>query len=135
MTPHSFTIQPDDLRFAWQYLERKFALQPYWLESFDAYDSFTGLARDAITLSQWCQQWLDREQCKRLQAAVRAARHRRRCHDRPGREPPRHISLSQMAWLILSDLAKRDGVTFSEFIIQHHRQAWLDYEPPEDQVR
>lgn len=123
-----YVITPSDLSFARTYLRRKSAMYPNWIETVDAHTSLPDSSRDAITLSRWCQQWLNPEQWQQLKAAIRAARYRRRQHS-SARDPDVHVRLTRRAWKMLSDLAQRDGVTLSDFIVRQHQEAWFDLEP------
>ena len=130
MAGAKYVITAADLRAARAYLQRKLALEPFWLEPPQAHDHFPQQSRDPVTLNQWCERWLDQRQWQQLKAAVRAARKRQR--QQVGNEgPPVHVTLSRPAWSVLADLAKHDGVTLSEFILRQHYQAWLALETPE----
>lgn len=124
MTPALTPLTGEDFRTATAYVQRKLALQPAWLETPDALTAWPDARRDPLTLAQWCAHWLTDAQRQQLQAAVRAARKRRR--DQTGhRDPCVNVTLSRRAWLILSDLAQRDGLTLSQWLIQRHDQEWL----------
>jgi len=110
-----------------RYLQKKLLVEQAWDLPVEAEIGFERLKRDAITLSQWCQQWLDQAQWQRLQAALRASRYRQRVMQSPQRYGTQvHVRLDYQAWSILTQLAKRDGVTISEFILQHHQTEYLD---------
>ena len=130
MARAKYVINEVDFPAAWAYVSRKCALNPYWLEEWEATQSFQQLKRDPVTLTHWCERWLDPLQWQQLKAALRAARKRQRQYTGAG-QPPVHVSLSVTAWRILSDLAKRDAVTLSQFIINQHQQAWLEMDVPE----
>jgi macrodomain Ter protein organizer (MatP/YcbG family) len=123
------THSTDDFRAAVAYVQRKLATELWWLGEDDRRDHVARSAwptanRDPVTFSQWCQQWLDRDQQRQLQAAVRAARKRRR--DQQGhRDPPVNVTLSRQAWLILSTLARQEGLTLSQWLIVRHEAEWL----------
>lgn len=119
----------DDVRAAVAYVERKLATQPWWLGEDHARDhqarqDWPNARRDPVTFRRWCEQWLDAEQRQQLQAAVRAARKRRRDHQGQ-RNPPVNVTLSREAWMILSTLARRDGLTLSQWLIRRHHSEWL----------
>lgn len=130
MSRTPYAITDADLWAARAYLQRKLALELFWLESLEAHHDFPEQSRDPVTLTQWCERWLDQRQWQQLKTAVRAARQRQRqqrCDD----GPPVHVTLSRPAWWVLADLAKRDGVTLSQFIVDQHYQAWLKMDTPE----
>ena len=129
MKKNVFHLPEQDFRSARAYVSRKLANEPYWLDSVEAENAWRHAQRDLVTLSQWCNTWLTAEQWRTLKAAIRAARKRQRDHCGQ-RDPCVHVTLSRRAWLILSHLAKRDGVTLSQWIIQHHEKEWLDLPEP-----
>ncbi len=125
-----YVITLDEYTDARRYLQRKFALQPEWIDSPEAVDELRR-AQGPDALAPWCKKWLSPQQWRQLKAALRAARHRRRQHTRnPG--PDIHLRLQREAALMLTALAKHEGVTRSEFILRHHRQHWLALEDPDD---
>ncbi len=120
----------DDFRAAVAYVERKLATLPWWLGEELARDSaprqaWAAARRDTLTFTHWCERWLDVTQRAQLQAAVRAARKRRRDHHGE-RNPPVNVTLSREAWMILSTLARREGLTFSQWLITRHHGEWLN---------
>jgi macrodomain Ter protein organizer (MatP/YcbG family) len=124
-TPYS----SHDFRTAVAYVERKLATELWWLGEDDNRDHTARSAwpmakRDPVTFTHWCQQWLERDQRRQLQAAVRAARKRRRDHC-GDRDPPVNVTLSRQAWLILSTLARQEGLTLSQWLIARHEAEWL----------
>lgn len=123
MARQAYAITAGDLPIAIGYLRRKLRLEPFWLQDDQAGEEFSLHCRDAVTLNAWCQRWLDQSRWRQLKAAIRPARHRQRRQS--GQGPNIHVSLSRTAGLVLRDLAKRDGVTLSEFIIRYHYQDWL----------
>lgn len=124
MTIATFAITQDDFPTACAYVQRKLADQPFWLDNMEAEQQWRTARRDPVTLAQWCEHWLNAHQRRQLQAALRAARKRRR--DRTGsRDPAVNVTLSRQAWRILSDLAQQDGLTLSAWLIARHRDEWL----------
>lgn len=125
MNPSRYTLSTQDVRAVQAYVQRKFATQPYWLDNPQAESEWKTAKRDPVTLKHWCERWLDTDQWRTLKAAVRAARKRRR--DRTGtRFPPVNVTLSRRAWSILSDLARHEGLTLSDWLIHRHRDEWLN---------
>ncbi len=119
-----FTLSTDDYLAAKAYVQRKLATQPYWLDNVEAEDQWAQAKRDPLTLQHWCERWLSDEQLRQLKAALRAAR--KRLRDRSGtRDPAVNVTLSRPAWLILSALARCDGLTLSDWLIRHHYDEWL----------
>jgi len=128
MTKPTYSIQHHDQQIVRQYIQKKLLIERVWGLPVQAEIEFEHTGYDAITLTQWCQQWLDREQWQRLQAALRASRYRQRARQSPKRYGAHvHVRLSYDAWAILTQLAKCDGVTISDFIIHHHQSAYLQW--------
>lgn len=124
MNQSRYTLSPQDVTAVRAYLHRKLATQPYWLDNDQAQREWPSAQRDPLTLQRWCERWLDADQRHALKAAVRAARKRRR--DRTGpRNPPVNVTLSRQAWSILSDLARHEGLTLSDWLIHRHHAEWL----------
>ena len=124
MNQNLYTLKEQDFFPARTYISRKLANHPYWLDNLEAENAWRQAQRDLVTLTRWCNDWLTPEQWRQMQSAIRAARKRRR--DQSGsRQPNVHVTLSRPAWLILSALAKRDGVTLSQWLIQQHEKDWL----------
>jgi macrodomain Ter protein organizer (MatP/YcbG family) len=122
-----YQIHACDQLSARRYIQKKLLLEQAWDLPVEAEISFERLKREAITISQWCQQWLDQAQWQRLQAALRASRYRQRVRQSPQRYGTHvHVRLDYHAWSILTTLAKRDGLTISAFILQHHQTEYLD---------
>ena len=124
MTQPRYTLSKDDFPATVAYLQRKLATQPFWLDNLQAENEWEHARRDPVTLQRWCERWLSTDQWRALKAAVRAARKRRR--DRTGtRHPPVNVTLSRYAWSILSELARHDGLTLSDWLIHRHHDEWL----------
>jgi hypothetical protein len=132
-TTARYVITSEEYSEAHRYLKRKLALNDFGFDAPDARHSLPAQWGDAAALSHWCQRWLSSAQWQQLKAAVRAARHRRRQHSaRSG--PDLHIRLQREAGWVLTDLARHEGLTRAEFILRHHRQAWLDLPEPQPYV-
>lgn len=116
-----------DRQFIVAYLERKLTTAGlFWLSDVhEARLQWRSAKGDTLTLQQWCDDWLSDEQWQQLKAAVRAAR--RRYHRRD--DPPVNVTLSRLAWMVLSDLARRDGLTLSQWLIEQHYQRWVKQAP------
>lgn len=67
-----------------------------------------------FAVEKWCNTHLDEAQLVQMGSAVRNAKWRERNKSRDG---VKKINLDYQAWVILSELAKHDGVTLSEAII------------------
>lgn len=133
MARAKYVITDADFQAARAYLQRKLTLERFWLEPLEAHHHFPEQSRDPVTLNQWCERWLEPRQWQQLKAAVREARKRQR--QQLSQEGPQvHVTLSRQAWWVLADLAKRDGVTLSEFILRQHYQAWLALDTSETGV-
>jgi len=131
----AYSIDPRDELIVRRYIHKKLLVELAWDLPVEVESSFEQRKRDAITLSQWCQQWLDAEQWQRLQAAVRASHYRQRVRQSPDRYGSHvHVRLSYQAWSILTQLAQRDGVTISDFIIHHHQTDYADWFDAQQEV-
>jgi macrodomain Ter protein organizer (MatP/YcbG family) len=127
MARSRYKIGKEDLGFAVSYLSHKLRTG-YWIsedvsEETTAERSYREAMRDPITLTEWCEKWLSSAQWTQLKNAIRAAR-RRQADLR--RDPPKHVTLSHRAWLMLHELAQRDGVTLSELIERKFEKTWLN---------
>jgi macrodomain Ter protein organizer (MatP/YcbG family) len=125
---HIYT--PQEIRWILSYIERKFKLDPYWPKEdyewkTEAREAFAEIQQEAqpSPLEDWCATWLDKGQKKRLDNALRAWRKRRR--DISG-APKKNITLEYQAWLYLSELAKRDNVTISQYLTNRLEQEYFD---------
>ena len=124
MTQPRYTLSQDDVKAVRAYLQRKLATQPFWLDNLQAEGEWDQAKRDPLTQALWTHTTLCHDQLSGLKAAVRAARKRRR--DRTGtRNPPVNVTLSRRAWSILSELARHDGLTLSDWLIHRHHDEWL----------
>ena len=126
MARERYTITDEDLGFAVSYLSRKLK-DGYWLSDdvsreTKAERAYEKAKRDGVTLTEWCEEWLSSAQWTQLKNAVRAARRRQADLSR---DPPKHVTLSHRAWLILHELAERDAVTLSELIEKKLEKAWV----------
>ncbi len=120
-----YTITKSDYKTARDYIARKFFQNASWpaeddLESIRAERSFKRTT-DVTTLNAWCEKWLTAEQWTQLKNAVRATRKRRAALAGEGRK---HISLTHRAWLMLSNLSMRDGITISEWLEENLEDEW-----------
>ncbi len=127
MARQRYVVTKSDMPAVVSYIERKLLLEPYWLESDGGKRSFTRVKRDPLMLQNWCDKWLSNEQWKQLKDAMRAAR--KRIHDRTGdRDPKVNVTLTRRAWSMVTSLAKREGVTLSEFLESRFEDEWLALE-------
>lgn len=133
MTEQRYVIDARDVITIRQYIHKKLQVDLSWELPLEAHRAFEQQVCDAITLSQWCQQWLNPEQWQRLQSALRASRYRQRVRRKPSHYGVHvHMRLTYQAWSILTQLAKRDGLTVSEFVVQQHQGAyaqWFEQQP------
>ena len=126
MPRERYRITDEDVGFAVRYLSHKLQIG-YWLSDdvsveTKAQRAYQKAKRDAVTLTAWGEEWLSGAQWTQLKNAVRAARRRQADLSR---DPPKHVTLSHRAWLILHELAERDGVTLSELIEKKLEKAWV----------
>jgi macrodomain Ter protein organizer (MatP/YcbG family) len=125
MARSRFIITRQDKAAALAYISNKLR-DPYWPSEntgrqIKAARKYKTAKRELVTLNEWCETWLDSAQWTQLKNAIRAAR--KRAADLQ-RDPPKHVTLSHKAWQILSDLARRDGVTLSTLIEDRLGKAW-----------
>ena len=123
-TPATFAIAHDDFSTALAYVQRKLATEPFWLDNPEAEPQWRAARGDPVTLGHWCERWLTPQQRHQLRGALRAARKRRRERSAT-RDPAVNVTLSRLAWRILKDLARQDGLTLSAWLIARHRDEWL----------
>jgi len=109
-----YTIRPQDLGFAWRWVEEKLH-NPRWLgevRTYAAEKEFRMLPmHDAEAMNRWCETWLDAKEWRRLKNAIRAGRHRMHA----GSDHV-NITLSRYAVSILAFWARRKGWTYSQVI-------------------
>lgn len=125
MKNKKFVVNPDDFNYVHGYLLRCFNSLG-WLgpNNFSASMEIKDL-NDHVELTKWCVKYLDHAQWKRLKNSLRA--NRKRSSDKAKKiEPNVNITISKKAWLILRDLSKSKKLNYSEFIIEHHKQDWVD---------
>lgn len=130
-----YQITRADHFFAAQWIRHKFQEM---LEDFptgnpstahQAQQAFEGLPLSGPgALQAWADSWLDTASWTQLKNAIRAQRKREKDKFR---DKPKSIVLSHQAWYILSELAKRDGVTMSQFLIDRHYPELLQMESPD----
>lgn len=110
----------NEFRQALRYIDRNLKLYDNWPGK-DASDherakrEFKRLrfAHDLDGLEDWCGRWLNDARRRKLLTALRARK--KRGGSGAGKKT---VSLDPRAWLYLSELAKRDKVTLSEFLIR-----------------
>jgi len=125
MARSRYTITELDMAAALVYIGSKLR-DPYWPSEdtsaqVKAERGFRTAKRDPVTLNRWCEKHLNADQWVQLKNAIRAAR--KRTVDL-SRDPPKSVTLSHNAWRIISDLAKRDGITLSELIEDRLGKEW-----------
>jgi macrodomain Ter protein organizer (MatP/YcbG family) len=125
MARSRYTITEPDMPAALVYIRSKLR-DPYWPSEDTTAQSkaergFRTAKRDPVTFNRWCEKNLNTAQWSQLKNAIRAAR--KRTADL-SRDPPKTVTLSHKAWRIISDLAKRDGVTLSALIEDRLGKEW-----------
>lgn len=88
----------------------------YLLEQYKFSGSYYKLSKsnNAEELQQWCDEYLDEEQFKKLKQVIWAKR--KRTKDAMKSLKPKQITISRKAWKHLSDLSKKDGMSYSELL-------------------
>lgn len=129
MARQRYTITESDRPRAAGYIANRLHDDSYWLSAGgnppEATETFQTAKSDRVTLNAWCEAWLSTDQWTSLKNALRAAR--KRDKGRSGKSaPPVHVTLSREAWQVLSDLAKRDKVTLSEWLVRRYRDEWAE---------
>ncbi len=118
-----YIIKQSDMAAAHRYIQNKLLTVQGWpvIGNEVALEDFFKSPRSAKALNNWCEQWLNESQWKKLKNSILAARKRKR--DSTGRSP-KHIVLNHHAWEILSALAQHKQMTMSEFIVREHEDDW-----------
>jgi len=80
---------------------------------------------DYESLSSWCNENLKPENIKRLRGTIRQTLSKRKIGSR-------QITLNSEAHIILKDMAKHQGLTLSELIIDKLKSEWLELSEPEE---
>jgi macrodomain Ter protein organizer (MatP/YcbG family) len=125
MARSRYTITEPDMAAALAYIGSKLR-DPWWpsentTAQVKAERGFIAAKRGPVTLNEWCEKHITTAQWFQLKNAIRAAR--KQTADL-SRNPPKSITLSHKAWRIISDLAKRDGVTLSALIEDRLGKEW-----------
>ncbi|QDV43916.1 Macrodomain Ter protein [Stieleria neptunia] len=119
-----YTITPDDVVHATFYIRGR--LQASGFEFVDSISlenverGFTAAADvksrvdRAAAVNAWCETYLGSEEWKRLKTAIRKRRYRTEHYDEQ-----HTITISKKAHHLLSKVAERDDVTFSE-VLEHY---------------
>jgi macrodomain Ter protein organizer (MatP/YcbG family) len=101
------------------YIERKFRMNRTWPNEMQrqaskaAFETINTGHTEARELFQWCRTWLSPAQWSSLKSTLGAWRH---YQTKTGNQKKR-ITLDHEAWLYLTALAKRDGLTISRFLM------------------
>jgi len=112
MARQVYTINNYDHWYARRWIEKKLD-NPAWLannRTYPARQALKYVKDDALSLNDWCQNWLKKEQWKQMKNAIRAAR--KRSH---GVET-KTVTLTHAAWFILDYHAQQNQCTLSEVI-------------------
>jgi len=118
----------NEFRQALSYIDRKLKLDDNW----PGKDAATNerakreferarLANDLDGLEAWCDRWLDEAGRSRLLAALRARKKRARPTG-----AKKTLSLDPKAWLYLSELAKHNRVTISEYLLRKLERDYMN---------
>lgn len=129
MADQKYVIRLQDKNAAVSFIDDQIASNSYWLTTDDtqrqsAELEYQNARHDSITLNGWCQKWLNETQWIQLKNAICIARDQ--IESQKYRPPLKTISITHTAWQILSELAKHDGVTLSEVIINRLGSDWLN---------
>lgn len=85
------------------------------------------LCQTGEELQVWCDEQLSADEFKRLKQVILARRKRTR--DMAGRKKPKQITLQLRAWRSLKQLAKEDGLTYSE-VLEKYMEALCEMPKP-----
>jgi macrodomain Ter protein organizer (MatP/YcbG family) len=133
MAKERYTITGADKRFVIRYLEERLRRDAaFWNtyvggpaltahleeeEALRAIRDFAG-SKSVEELNAWAEKYLDRLAWQRLKNAVRQGRRRAK------RPEVKNVVLTHKAWVYLSDLSQRDGVTLSEVVEKYLHPVW-----------
>lgn len=110
---------PKETRWVRGYIERKFGIMKEWPNkeqrgvSKAAFEAISTGHTESREVLLWCCSWLSSAQWRSLKSTLGAWRYRQ---TKTGKEK-KEIHIEHDAWLYLTTLAKRDGVTISSFLI------------------
>lgn len=100
------------------YIERKFGLNKTWPQQDQRQDAMAafekiGGGNEEREIYQWCRYWLSSDQWKTLKSTLGAWRY----YQAKPNKGKKSLALENEAWLYLTTLAKREGVSVSRFLI------------------
>ncbi|MDV6345456.1 hypothetical protein [Nitrosomonas sp. Is37] len=129
MADQNYIIRQQDKNAAVSFIDNQIASNSHWLTMDDtqrlgAELEYQNVRHDSIALNEWCQKWLNETQWVQLKNAISIARDQ--IESQKYRPPLKTIGITYTAWQILSELAKHDGVTLSEVIINRLGNNWLN---------
>jgi macrodomain Ter protein organizer (MatP/YcbG family) len=124
MAREKYKITKDDSATAFKWIENKLAKYNGFPSGdfevrFEAGEKFPKIKiTDFEELNTWCEKWMNSKEWKQLKNTLRAARKRRmtKLDDRK-----KSVDLTAKAHFMLSQIAKRDGLTLSETIVKYLR--------------
>lgn len=129
MNKQKYVIRQQDQNAAVEFLDKQISSGLYWLGE----DASQGIVaereyQDAKTnpndLNAWCEKWLHETQWAQLKNAISIARDQ--IEKQKYRPQLKTVSLTHNAWEILSELAKNEGLTLSELIVNRLGNEWLN---------
>lgn len=128
MTRRCYVIRQQDKNTAVAFIDSQIDKNPKWLGLVEsqrviAEQEYREAKADSASLNAWCQKWLNETQWGQIKDAINTARAQKEELKRI--QPHRTISLTHQAWQILSDLARQEGITLSEIIVNRLGKEWM----------
>ena len=121
MAKAKYKITKEDSLKAWMYIESKLSDQNYPDEefNFENKEEFKNIRPNANDkINKWCEKHLNKKQWQQLKDSIRANRSR-------AASDKKSVDLERKAWEILSTIAKSEGVTLSQAIEKHLKNAYM----------
>ncbi|HRQ05200.1 MAG TPA: hypothetical protein PK580_04470 [Nitrosomonas halophila] len=128
MTGRCYVIRQQDKNTAVAFIDSQIDKDPKWLGLVEtrraiAEQEYRAAQADSTSLNAWCRKWLNETHWGQIKNAINSAREQKEQLKRI--EPHRTISLTHQAWQILSDLARQEGISLSEVIVNRLGKEWM----------
>lgn len=129
MNKQKYVIRQQDQSAAVGFLDKQISSGIYWLgedisQSSMAEREYQGAKTNSNDLNAWCGKWLHDTQWAQLKNAISIARDQ--IEKQKYRPQLKTVSLTHNAWQILSELARNEGLTLSELIVNRLGNEWLN---------
>lgn len=129
MNKQKYVIRQQDQIAAVEFLDKQISSGLYWLgedasQGITAEHEYQDAKANPNDLNAWCEKWLHDTQWAQLKNAISIARDQ--IEKQKYRPQLKTVSLTHNAWEILSELAKSEGLTLSELIVNRLGNEWLN---------